>query len=197
MSITALVCDDRPDVAAALVNVLSAAQPSWRVEGVHPSEVIKHYARCPVEVVLLGLRHPLATGSAALRALREYYPEAHVIVFGSPQDADTLTAAIVKGARGYLYLRPPASRSTVSLSRVLVNPGAAPGAGTAARVRLSERELQVLCAMGEGKTNGEIGRKLFLAEDTIKTHARRLFRKLGVTDRAEAVAHGFRHGFVR
>ena len=44
--------------------------------------------------------------------------------------------------------------------------------------------------MTEGKSNGEIGRELFLSEDTVKTHARRLFRKLGVNDRAQAVAHG-------
>ena len=46
--------------------------------------------------------------------------------------------------------------------------------------------------MTEGKSNGEIGKELFLSEDTVKTHARRLFRKLGVNDRAQAVAHGFR-----
>jgi DNA-binding NarL/FixJ family response regulator len=50
--------------------------------------------------------------------------------------------------------------------------------------------------MTEGKSNGEIGRELFLSEDTVKTHARRLFRKLGVNDRAQAVAHGFRRGLV-
>jgi DNA-binding NarL/FixJ family response regulator len=62
--------------------------------------------------------------------------------------------------------------------------------------RLSEREHQVLLGMSEGKSNGEIGRELFLAEDTIKTHARRMFRKLRVGDRAEAVAHGFRHNLL-
>jgi len=62
---------------------------------------------------------------------------------------------------------------------------------------LSERELQVLRGMSDGKSNGQIGRELFLSEDTVKTHARRLFRKLQVNDRAQAVALGFRHGLVR
>jgi DNA-binding NarL/FixJ family response regulator len=61
---------------------------------------------------------------------------------------------------------------------------------------LTERELQVLRGMSQGKSNAEIGRSLFLSEDTVKTHARRLFRKLGVSDRAQAVACGFRRGFV-
>ena len=63
-------------------------------------------------------------------------------------------------------------------------------------VQLTERELQVLRGMSQGKSNGQIGRELYLSEDTVKTHARRLFRKLGVRDRAQAVAHGFRRGLV-
>ena len=63
-------------------------------------------------------------------------------------------------------------------------------------MQLTERELQVLRGMAQGKSNGQIGRELYLSEDTVKTHARRLFRKLGVRDRAQAVAHGFRRGLV-
>jgi DNA-binding NarL/FixJ family response regulator len=61
---------------------------------------------------------------------------------------------------------------------------------------LTERERQVLTGMSAGKSNSQIGRDLYLSEDTIKTHARRLFRKLEVGDRAQAVAAGFRYGFV-
>lgn len=63
-------------------------------------------------------------------------------------------------------------------------------------IGLTERELQVLLGMAEGKSNAEIGRELFVSEDTVKTHARRLFRKLGARDRAHAVAAGFRAGLV-
>jgi DNA-binding NarL/FixJ family response regulator len=69
----------------------------------------------------------------------------------------------------------------------------APGARTPS---LTERELQVLRGMSDGKSNAEIGRELFVSEDTVKTHARRLFRKLGARDRAHAVATGFRSGLV-
>ncbi|MFC8620134.1 LuxR C-terminal-related transcriptional regulator [Micromonospora purpureochromogenes] len=72
-------------------------------------------------------------------------------------------------------------------------PGARSGRGA---VGLTERELQVLLGMAEGKSNAEIGRELFVSEDTVKTHARRLFRKLGARDRAHAVAAGFRAGLV-
>lgn len=81
-------------------------------------------------------------------------------------------------------------------------PGGRPGEpapgypGAVRRVTLTERELQVLRGMAEGKSNAEIGRDLFVSEDTVKTHARRLFRKLGARDRAHAVAAGFRAGLV-
>jgi DNA-binding NarL/FixJ family response regulator len=86
--------------------------------------------------------------------------------------------------------------------------GAAPLAGSqpttvrstvreVAPVQLSMREMQVLTGMSQGKSNAQIGRELYLSEDTIKTHARRLFRKLGAKDRAEAVATGFRRGMMQ
>ena len=67
---------------------------------------------------------------------------------------------------------------------------------TAPQATLSMREMQVLTGMSQGKSNAQIGRELYLSEDTIKTHARRLFRKLGAKDRAEAVAIGFRRGVM-
>jgi DNA-binding NarL/FixJ family response regulator len=79
-------------------------------------------------------------------------------------------------------------------------PLAGPGTATVDGVRrlaLTERELQVLRGMADGKSNAEIGRELFVSEDTVKTHARRLFRKLGARDRAHAVAAAFRAGLVR
>jgi len=76
------------------------------------------------------------------------------------------------------------------------DPGRADGAPAGRRLTLTERELQVLRGMADGKSNAEIGRELFVSEDTVKTHARRLFRKLGARDRAHAVAAGFRAGLV-
>ncbi|MEU7928648.1 response regulator transcription factor [Micromonospora sp. NPDC049107] len=76
-----------------------------------------------------------------------------------------------------------------------IRPGAGVRGGRSS-IGLTERELQVLLGMAEGKSNAEIGRELFVSEDTVKTHARRLFRKLGARDRAHAVAAGFRAGLV-
>jgi DNA-binding NarL/FixJ family response regulator len=96
--------------------------------------------------------------------------------------------------------RPPAldpgAAAAAGAGMVLVpaQRGDLPPAGPAWPASLTERELQVLRGMAEGKSNAEIGRDLFVSEDTVKTHARRLFRKLRARDRAHAVAVGFRAG---
>lgn len=61
---------------------------------------------------------------------------------------------------------------------------------------LTAREMQTLIGMSQGMSNGEIGRELSVSEETVKTHARRLFRKLGARDRAHAVARGLRNGLI-
>lgn len=60
----------------------------------------------------------------------------------------------------------------------------------------SKREMQCLQAIARGLTNARIGGELFLSEDTVKTHNRRLFRKLGARDRAHAVALGYQRGLL-
>jgi len=61
---------------------------------------------------------------------------------------------------------------------------------------LTKRELEVLTGMSHGRSNAQIGADLYLSEDTVKTHARRLFRKVGASDRAQAVAIGLRRGLI-
>jgi DNA-binding NarL/FixJ family response regulator len=118
------------------------------------------------------------------------------------EDTDGVARAVAHGARG--YLRKDASREELSATVVqALNDRLRPGPAVrrpedrAVPPALSERELQVLGGMSRGRSNAEIGRELYLSEDTVKTHARRLFRKLGAADRAHAVALGFRLGLVR
>jgi DNA-binding NarL/FixJ family response regulator len=73
----------------------------------------------------------------------------------------------------------------------------ATGESETPRPALTKREIEVLVGMSNGRSNAQIGAELFLSEDTVKTHARRLFRKLGAADRAQAVAIGLRGGLIR
>src|SRR5919197_726325 len=115
----------------------------------------------------------------------------------APVDVVSIAAAIAGGARGYLRWDASRPELVAALAHTLASTSVpAPRQPSDPGVQLTDRELQVLRGMSQGKSNGQIGGELYLAEDTVKTHARRLFRKLGVRDRAQAVAHGFRRGLV-
>jgi DNA-binding NarL/FixJ family response regulator len=103
---------------------------------------------------------------------------------------------MVPAQRGDAPLDPATGRPMVWPGNEGAGVGVAEAAPAGRRLTLTERELQVLRGMADGKSNAEIGRELFVSEDTVKTHARRLFRKLGARDRAHAVAAGFRLGLV-
>jgi DNA-binding NarL/FixJ family response regulator len=103
---------------------------------------------------------------------------------------------MVPAQRGDAPLDPVTGRPMIWPGNEGAQVGVAEAAPAGRRLTLTERELQVLRGMADGKSNAEIGRELFVSEDTVKTHARRLFRKLGARDRAHAVAAGFRAGLV-
>ena len=94
----------------------------------------------------------------------------------------------------------PLPPSSVDMSDMGASRWRPPGDETSAEpapAPLTKRELQVLVGMSNGRSNAQIGADLFLSEDTVKTHARRLFRKLNANDRAQAVAIGLRRGVIR
>ena len=116
---------------------------------------------------------------------------------------DGVARAVAGGARGYLVKDATREELTATLSYALAEatwrraPRHKQPTDMGTPPALTERELQVLTGMSRGRSNAEIGRELYLSEDTVKTHARRLFRKVGAADRAQAVALGFRWGLVR
>jgi DNA-binding NarL/FixJ family response regulator len=193
------VCDDHHDIREGLARVVARVPGVHRIDCVGHGELLNRYSRQPVDVVLVGTQPAVLAGTEAIRRLISAHPKANVIVFGAPNDARNIASAIVGGARGFLRWDASHPRMVTTLTHALTTTAVAEGPGRTNAEQVSkftERELQVLRAMSEGKSNGQIARELFLSEDTIKTHARRLFRKLGVRDRAEAVAHGFRRSLV-
>ena len=223
---TVWVYDERRRVRDDVASRLVALPFVGRVEVVGDAHSLaaRLATRTP-DVLVVGTQRAVDTGlTAATQALRTH-PGLPVLVLGAPDDAESVRAAVAFGARGYLRWDATAIEMGLGLSRVGLRAdgrivqqhvpapapawsGAAPLAGSApttvrSTVRnaapaaaLSMREMQVLTGMSQGKSNAQIGRELYLSEDTIKTHARRLFRKLGAKDRAEAVATGFRRGIM-
>ena len=100
---TVLICDDRRSVREGLTRVMSAVPGVHRIDCVaHGDELLARFSRQPVDVVLVGTQRAVPTGVEATRRLVAAHPQANVIVFGAPDDAGSIAAAIAGGARGYL-----------------------------------------------------------------------------------------------
>jgi DNA-binding NarL/FixJ family response regulator len=202
---TVLICDDHRMVREGLRSFVQAVPGVDRVETASSGEEV--LARWPVErpdLVLMDVQMPGLGGLEATRRLVRDHPGATVVMLTVADDRDSVALAIAGGARGYLHKDVSPEELCAAVATALAGSDLAEQPSTGAFVPrqpgapdLTEREMQVLNGMSQGKSNGQIGRDLFLSEDTVKTHARRLFRKLGVNDRAQAVALGFRWGLVR
>lgn len=217
---TVLVCVPTPvaaqsiAVCAGRLGVASAVRTA--LTGV---EVLARLAERPADLVLVDTTLARPDPVGFVRRALGYAPGAVLVLFG-PEDGQVAHAAVAAGARGVIRGGDQDLVTTVTKTLLLLNlpealpqPGAPAGLPVAAapmavpaqreresliprRPTLTERELQVLRGMADGKSNAEIGRELFVSEDTVKTHARRLFRKLRARDRAHAVAAGFRAGLM-
>jgi DNA-binding NarL/FixJ family response regulator len=207
---TVLICDDHRIVREGLRQFVAAVPGVDRVvTAASGEEALARYAAELPDLVLMDVQMPGVGGLEATRQLCAAHPGARVIMLTAQDDRDNVATAVANGARGYLlkdvsHEELCAAVVTAlsgeelfepSVRRALVERQNEKAAASAA-LQLTERELQVLRGMSQGMSNAEIGRELYLSEDTVKTHARRLFRKLGVGDRAQAVALGFRRGFV-
>jgi DNA-binding NarL/FixJ family response regulator len=205
---TVLICDDHRIVREGLRQfVEDVPGVDHVVTAASGEEALARFSAEHPDLVLMDVSMPGLGGLEATRRLIAAHPLANVVMLTAQEDRDHVAAAVTAGARGYLVkdvsreelcaavAHALAGRDLVepSLRRALTDRGSRDASGGA---QLTERELQVLTGMSQGKSNAQIGRELFLSEDTVKTHARRLFRKMGVSDRAQAVASGFRRGLV-
>jgi DNA-binding NarL/FixJ family response regulator len=202
---TVLICDDLRAVRDGLRRAVESLPGIDRVDTVASGEEV--LVRWPSErhdLVLMDVQMPGLGGVEATRRLVREHPDANVVMLTLASDREAAAAAIAGGARGFLHKDVSREELCATMANVLTISALSPGVAPTHSARpfdadapvLTERERQVLTGMAGGKSNAQIGRDLYLSEDTIKTHARRLFRKLEVGDRAHAVAAGFRYGLV-
>jgi DNA-binding NarL/FixJ family response regulator len=158
-------------------------------------------------VVLMDLRMPVLDGVSAIRLLAERGVDARVLVL-TTFDTDTdVVPAIEAGATGYLLKDSPPEElrrgvRAAARGEAVLSPSVAtrllgqvryPDRSASA---LSERELDVLALIARGCSNREAAARLFISEATVKTHVLHIYTKLGVNDRAAAVAAGFERGLL-
>jgi DNA-binding NarL/FixJ family response regulator len=201
---TVLVCDGSPVVREGFRRALAALPGLDRVLALPTADaVVAQWTAQRPDLAMVDAKTPGIGVVETVRRVLRTDPSAKVIILTTADDEEVVLAAVAAGARGYLQKNASRAEVRTTVSQILSEssaivatpyPSAAPRGGPP---MLTERELEVLAGMCEGRSNAEIGRSLFLSEDTVKTHARRLFKKLGAADRAHAVALGYRWGLVR
>jgi DNA-binding NarL/FixJ family response regulator len=205
--ISLLIADDHPVVRNGLRGIFTG-DPEFEVLGEASSgveAVTLAVARRP-HVVLMDLRMPGGDGVTAIRELRDRLPEVRVLVLTTYGDDADVLAAIDAGATGYLLKDAPREEllrgvRAAARGESVLSPTVA--ATLLGRVRapepetpLSRRELEVLRLVAAGATNREAAARLFISEATVKTHLLHVYAKLGVSDRAAAVAAGYELGLL-
>jgi DNA-binding NarL/FixJ family response regulator len=190
-----VVCDDHALMRSAL-RVLLTAEEGLEIVG----EAATGGAVLPLveaqrpDVVVLDLNMPQVDGFKCLELLTARYPDVKCVVLSATDDADSIAAALRRGAAGYVLKSvnpldlPAALRQSVEASVFQATTFAAADSRGAARAAgLSEKEVEVLGELAQGKSNRQIAQALWLSEQTVKFHLRNVYRKLGVGNRTEAL----------
>jgi DNA-binding NarL/FixJ family response regulator len=160
------------------------------VEKVHP------------DILLLDVRMPGTGGIAALKSVREKFPDQKVVMLTMSDAEEDVYQAITLGARGYVIKDNSPVNIIGALKKVMAGELAVSDAVRSAyEARKSERgltgrEKEILVLVSKGCSNAEIGDILHLSPNTVKNHLKNLFESLGAADRAEAVAIGIRRGLI-
>ncbi|MFF2120318.1 response regulator [Kitasatospora sp. NPDC058184] len=204
--ITLLIVDDHPVVRDGLRGMFRA-DPRFEVlgEAGDGAEAITAAEELRPDVVLMDLRMPRTDGVTAIKELTERGVPSRVLVLTTYDTDSDVVPAIEAGATGYLLKDAPREElfravEAAAQGQAVLSPSIATRLMGQVRrpapAPLSARELEILELVAQGTTNREAARKLFISEATVKTHLLHMYAKLGVSDRAAAVAAGFSHGYL-
>ena len=212
MPIRLLVADDHPVVRDGLVAMLST-QPDLVVvgEAATGAEAVERAAALAPDVILLDLEMPGMDGVEALRQIRAARPDAPVIVFTAFDTDERIVSAVRAGAQGYLLKGAPREElfkairvvseggsllQPVVASKLLQHMSQQTTERETSADSLTEREMEVLKLLAQGKTNKEIAATLVISERTVKFHVGSILSKLGAGNRTEAVTIAAQRGLV-
>jgi two-component system nitrate/nitrite response regulator NarL len=204
-----LIADDHPLVRDALADAIRHRADLELVASVdNGRDALAQVADLLPDVAVLDMRMGELDGRQVLNAIVRDELATRVLFLSTYSDSSTVYDTLSAGAAGYLDKSMPAVNicdaiAAVARGDTVLSPGIEAGVLQQIRVRgmaqaplLTERERQILRLISEGLSGPEIGRQLFIAPSTVKSHLTNMYEKLGVTERAAAVAEGMRRGLL-
>jgi len=191
-SSTVIVIDDHPLCAAAVSAALARRNPQYETLSCGSLKELSAILPDPASVVLvlLDLMLPDATGMSGVRAVRALLPDVPICVISSRTDTATIRQAIAQDIVGFLPKTLAFDQMTDALGRVLNGEAVFPRLAktlTEDSGPLSPAEQRIMQALSLGLPNKQIAFDLGLAESTVKSHLARIFAKLHVTNRSQAI----------
>jgi two-component system NarL family response regulator len=199
-----VIADDHVAVREGLAAIINQ-EPDMTVVGEASTGrgAIAIWRKRRPDLALLDLRMPEMDGLHAIEAIRREDASARIVVLTAFETDNEVARAVKAGAMGYMLKG--ATREElldcirrVSMGKMSISPLMATKlAVDMSREKLSSRELEVLTLLTQGKSNKEIGAILLIGETTVKSHLRRIFAKLNVLSRTEAIAAATWRGLVR
>lgn len=195
--------DDHPLMREGLVAMLRTQSDMTVVaEAGSGQEAIEKFRRHQPDVVLMDLRLPGMSGIEATLEIRKEFSDAKIIMLTTYDGDEDIYRALEAGAQAYILKETVGEellqviRSVREGQRRIPPAVAARLAENLPRVELSARELDVLKLIAKGLRNKEIGAKLGIAEPTVKIHVQKIFSKLNVIDRTQAVVVAANRGII-
>jgi DNA-binding NarL/FixJ family response regulator len=209
--INVVITDDHTLVRQGLRRYLDEADGIEVLgEAATGTEAVSLVGRARPDVAILDIRMPEMDGIQAARAITEAHRETKVIMLTAHDDRRLMVEAVRAGARGYVLKARDADHLVRSVRLVaegnlvidpdLVSVLAEELSEAGERDRrpdsLTDRELEILQLLAFGYTNRDIGERLYISPDTVKTHLEHVYQKLGASDRTAAVAEAFRRRLI-
>jgi DNA-binding NarL/FixJ family response regulator len=214
MTTRVVIADDQALVRTGFQMILKARGIEVVGEAADGAEAVDAVRRLRPDVVLMDIRMPVMDGLEATRRILASATDCRVLILTTFDLDRYVYAALAAGASGFLLkdVTPEHLAAAVrlvttgdallapSITRRLVERFAVPAAAQPAIHRdltsLTPRELEVLTLMGQGLSNTELATELALSEATVKTHVARIFAKLSLRDRAQAVVLAYETGLI-
>lgn len=202
-SLRILIVDDHPIVRAGLVTLLESESGFELAGGVDGGqEALQFLDRHPVDIVLLDIRMPKASGLDVLPSIQKRDPAPYVVILSSFDYEEEIYKAAKAGARGYL-MKDSTRAQIVEAIRTVASGALHFPKGIAERLLeregrcgLSPREKDVLQMIAKGLTNKEIARVLTISQFTVRTHVKHILQKLEASDRTEAISIAMHQGIL-